>query len=78
MRIIRICLCFSAAITAGIAAAAAIQLAQQPRVCHRMNLLLDNALGGGLFYALAPATILVLSSHAKFIVNLLPKSLIRD
>jgi len=60
MRIIRVCLCFAAAMVAGIAAAAAIQLAQHPAIWHRMNLLRDNAFGGGLFYALVPATILAL------------------
>ena len=61
-RIIRICLCFAAAITAGMAAAAAIQLAQHPPIWHRMNLLWDNALGEGLFCALVPAMILALIS----------------
>jgi hypothetical protein len=62
MRIIRICLCIAAAIIAGVAAAAAIQLAEYPGIWHRMNLLWDNAFGEGLFYALVPAMILALIS----------------
>ena len=58
MRVFRLGICVAVTLFAGMAAIAAIQLAERPVLWGRLNVVLDNAVFGGLFYTLVPVIVL--------------------